>query len=362
MPDQITVNVTTNPDDVTVDAQLGEQGPVGPQGPAGADGYTPVDYQQVIFVGLHGDDANDGFTAENPKLTIAAAESAAETLHGTLPAGSRVLIHILDSGSYVRGGAMTIDDYTHLYGPHATIETRLVLRDSARVTLHKLFVDNSGFPGINKNSGSLNAFVHIDEIDGRGASGTITGKLVIRNQGGGGVLIVRCDRLFVPTNGVGIGDTSGGFGHIHFECEDLYLTGNNAVGIQGNDGSASIVARIGHILEIGALSGTIGIHAEAANSRVDALMAELIARTGVKMAGAGAEVNLVVGRLVCGTAWNVANGTLYMTAAQATGTKTQTGGAVNVIAASEGLVAVAPNGTRFRIDVDNAGVLSTTGI
>lgn len=247
---------------------------------------NPIDtaYVDVVFVGKHGDDTNAGDIPDKPVLTMVEAVNRANAL---TTGSNRVKIHILDAGYYVRNGATILDNDVHLFGPQATLESRLVLRDECRVTLYKMIGDGSGFPVINKNSGTLNAHVHINEIDGRAN----TNNPVIRNAGGGGVLIVVADRLFVGANGQGVGDRVGGFGHIHAEIEDLYLAGNNAVGIQDNDNDTAIVARIGHILPTESFTGTVGVDASTPGSRISVIATEIIADTAISVTSAS-DVNV----------------------------------------------------------------------
>jgi hypothetical protein len=223
----------------------------------------------------------------------------------------------------------------------ATLTSRLVLRDECRVTLYRLIGDGSGFPVINKNSGTLNAHVDIKEIDARNE----TNKTVIRNQGGGGVLITEWDRLWVGQNCIGIGDNTDEFGHIHFTGADLYLAGDGAVGVEGNDDETGIIGRVDHILPTDGATGTVGVQSTVAGQRIDLVAAEINADTAINVTAA-ANVNITASR-INGSIVNSGNG-LELTASNING--------------NGGPFAISPNGTIYRLAVDNAGVLSAVTI
>jgi hypothetical protein len=138
--------------------------------------------------------------------------------------------------------------------------------------------------------------------DGRGVSGTLTGVRNVRNVGGGGKnLFARVGIMYVGISGTGVGDVSSGdAGHIHIELLDLYLAGNNAVGILGSTqgvGSTNIVGWIDHILEINAPTGT----------------------TGISLTASAAIVKLVAAEIVADTAYNITAGSLYLSCPKITG-------------------------------------------
>lgn len=276
-------------------------------------------YVDVVFVGKHGSDDNDGLAPDRAVLTLNRAEQIAETL---TDGSNRVLINILDAGEYDTGN-LTVDDNIDLWGENAVVDMRLVIRDDTNVRLYKIYDDGSAFPTINKNAGADNGSVHAMVIDMRGLSGTVTGGVGIRNQGGGGILVVRTDKLFVCEGGVGVGDQSGGIGHVHIEAEDIYLAGDNAVGLQSLNSSNSIICRAGHILELGTVTGTKAIDASVSGSEIFVMTNEIIAATAVDVAD-GAKVYLQATRIE-GDITVASGGELYVDCQQHTGTITNNG-------------------------------------
>jgi hypothetical protein len=135
----------------------------------------------------------------------------------------------------------------------------------------------------------------------------LTGVRNVRNVGGGGKnLFARVGILYTSENGIGVGDVStGDAGHIHIEILDLYLAGNNSVGILGGSqgaGSANVVGWIDHILETGTPTGAVGI----------------------SMTAAGAVVKITASEIVADTAYNISAGSLYISCPKITGTRTGT--------------------------------------
>jgi hypothetical protein len=316
----------------------GDKGDTGDTGPQGVPGANVFDYEGVVFMRQNGSDANDGLS---PNAAVSTISQAIDIANGLTSSNTRVMIWILDPGLYTDNGSTTLDNNVHLYGPLATLTSRLVLRDECRVTLYRLIGDGSGFPVINKNSGTLNAHVDIKEIDARNE----TNKTVIRNQGGGGVLITEWDRLWVGQNCIGIGDNTDEFGHIHFTGADLYLAGDGAVGVEGNDDETGIIGRVDHILPTDGATGTVGVQSTVAGQRIDLVAAEINADTAINVTAA-AEVNITASR-INGAVVNTGDG-LTLTAANING--------------ESGPFAISPNGTIYRLAVDNAGVLSAVTI
>jgi hypothetical protein len=278
-------------------------------------------YTDVVFLGKHGNDSNDGLSPDQAVLTANQAETVAESL---TTGSNRVVIECLDAGTYSTGN-LTVDDNIDLHAPNATFEARFVLRDDTNISVFKLIDDGTSFPTLNKNAGTLNAEVDIDVIDMRGTAGTTTGGIGIRNQGGGGILRVTNKALFVCQGGTGIGDTTGGFGHIHFTSADLYLAGDNAVGMESFDSGSeiSIVARIGHILELGSYTGTVGVRASATGSLISVITGEIKADTAIDVE-AGGSANVYSGKITGNI--NVASGgTLYIDCTEYSGTVTNNG-------------------------------------
>jgi hypothetical protein len=107
----------------------------------------------------------------------------------------------------------------------------------------------------------------------------------------------------VPSGGSGIRDTAGaGFGHTHFILNDLYLAGNNAVGIRNTNANTNQIGYIDHILEIGTPTGT----------------------TGILFTASGGVAKITASEIAADTAYDISGGSLYLSCPKVTGTRTGT--------------------------------------
>lgn len=300
--DNVTIEVIEQVNEVALTIVEG-----GPQGPAGEDGEDAVGITQLaaIYVSKAGNDANAGNSNSLPKLTLASAITAASALITAGAAGVR--IEVVDGGTYTET-AITIPTTVHLFAPAATFIGQVSIAANATFKVDKHFASANNQTTVQHEGGSNGAAIYFANIlDGRGVAGTLTGVKNIRNVGGGGKnLFVHVGILFVGASGVGIGDVSSGdAGHIHFFCPDIYLAGNNAIGILGSSqgaGSSNIVGYTDHILETGTPTGTVGI--------------SLIA--------AGAAVKIVAAEIIADTAYSITAGSLHISCPKITGTRTGT--------------------------------------
>jgi hypothetical protein len=226
------------------------------------DGVSFATYQRTLFVGKHGADTNDGTNPQTAFLTIGAAITAASALSPGLY--SRVSIVIVDSGEYAENIAQP--DYVDIDGPLATVRGTVTLGDEVQLRLFRISATANGTTLLDKTSGDNTSFCYINEVDGTGATGaeqpgqgSIVNTFCVKNTSSPGIFFLFTPKIWVPQNGEGIGDSTVGQGHLHVNVEDLYLAGDNALGIAGNIVNSSLIVRFGHILETGSHSGTVGI-------------------------------------------------------------------------------------------------------
>ncbi len=118
----------------------------------------------------------------------------------------------------------------------------------------------------------------------------------------GSILHARIRQLFVGQGSDGIRGGAGGFGHVHFLIQDLYLAGNNAVGLRATGGQSDYVGYIDHILKTGSPTGTTGIYVDGANATIRATITEVVADT----------------------VYNIVQGSLYLICTRLSGTRTGT--------------------------------------
>ncbi len=246
-----------------------------------------VTQQQIIYVGKHGNNANDGKTPDRAKLTIGAAITAAGTPANEAAA---VTVKVLDAGTYTEN--LVGVQWVHIFAPYAHI-----------------IGDHTVGP---------------NQVWTIGHAESSSGDTVFdRSQAGVGGTIVNVDRMTLAPNGVA--PTWG------FNCQSDRMTARvnhvviNGIGVIGGaTGSGhELVIDIGHAkLTAGAstcygflVSGGGKIIAKVGWLEGDANTTGLWVTNG--------EINAIIGRLTCGIAYNVVAGhTLRLTVGELTGTET----------------------------------------
>jgi hypothetical protein len=244
---------------------------------------------RVVYVATWGNDADAGSNLNQPKLTIASAITAASALIvGGAPA---VRVDVLDGGTYTE--TLTVPTLVHVFAPAATFVGVVSIDALASFTINTHFSPSTNaLMAQHTGTNTGPAIYRCDVSDGRGVSGTVTGSHNVANIAGTGKnMFAEIGICYVAQAGQGCRDTSGGFGHIHFRAQDLYLAGNSAVGIAGNNAASTIIALIDHIIELGTPTGTIAIQATASTAVITVTCGEIIADTAYDII-AGAQLYL----------------------------------------------------------------------
>ncbi|MHA2426961.1 MAG: hypothetical protein ACXADB_02915 [Candidatus Hermodarchaeia archaeon] len=278
-------------------------------------GVSPasVSEEQIYYVGKHGNDANDGLTIGNAFLTFGAAVAEAAAQSPTT--SNRFVIKCLDNGIYNENILLVSE--VDIHAPSATIQGQIELKVNANVKVRRLEIDDS-------MGATLNAGVLINAPAGAGASqkparfeadtvlatGNSIGAL---NGAPNSILIYEVKSTFAE-NGIGISDGTGAAanGHIHVQCEDIYVIGTGVA--IAKDGAGALVGYAAHILELlgGVGNGTgIAMSNSLGAGDVDLQVGILDMTTAYNLA-AGCELKMIVNSL-SGAA--VGAGTAYVTTA-----------------------------------------------
>jgi hypothetical protein len=262
----------------------------------------------AVYVSKIGLDAADGLAPDRSKLTIGSALTVAATL---LTAGApSVRVEVQDGGTYTED--ITVPANVQVRAMAARLDGTVSISAGGECLLGRHFATSNNQNMLTMGDAASGPAIYSAHVmDGRGASGSLTGVQNVRNIGGGGKnLFLRVGILFVGESGIGIGDTTAGFGHIHIEIEDLYLAGSNGIGIQagasGGPNVANMVGVVHHILEFGSPNDCTGIVVNNASAVVKLLCAEITSQI----------------------AYNVSAGTLWLTCPRVTGTRTLSGSGV----------------------------------
>lgn len=243
----------------------------------------------TVYVAKHGSNADDGLALDRPKLTLGAALTAAAAL---LVAGAPgVRVEVVDGGEYTEN--ITVPSQVYVNASAATLRGTVGMDAGAEVFVDRQFStsDNQALVTLD-NAGEGPAIFQCNVQDGRGHTGVQN----VRNIGGGGKnLFARVGIMYVGVDGVGVGDFTSGFGHIHVEIEDLYLGGSGGVGISagalGGPNAAYIVGIIHHILPI---------------------TPEPASTTAIRLSNAAAVVRLVAAEVRAVTAYDITAGSLNL--------------------------------------------------
>lgn len=245
----------------------------------GGGGDTLVDYENVVFVAKHGDDANSGLNENIPKLTIGAAITTASAL--TPSAGNVIVVRVLDGGKYEE--SIVVPSWIVIDASQAELYLasgiNILLSDNSIASLNRITNAKTGgdfltSTCIAKVSGTGMAKLYAKEVyPGEGGAGAI-------NFSSGTQLFLRIEKLVVPASGFGIYSGDGGAGHIHLYIGDIYLNGDNAIGIwtYAEVGiSGTIVGHIEHILSISGSSGRTAIFMSGSDDipRIDVSVDEI---------------------------------------------------------------------------------------
>jgi hypothetical protein len=256
----------------------------------------------AVCVAKTGADTLDGLHTERPKLTIGAAITAADAL---ITAGAtKVRIEVLDAGIYSE--SIVLSPMLILHAPAATLIGLMTIDDGCSVLLDKHYVDavdsQTLIAKVTTGTGEVASY-RANIVDGRGTGGAVTSTTCIQNESETSVIFCWVGQIFVPSGGSGIRDTAGaGFGHTHFILNDLYLAGNNAIGIRNTNANTNQIGYIDHILEIGTPTGT----------------------TGILFTASGGVAKITASEITADTAYDISGGSLYLSCPKVTGTRTGT--------------------------------------
>lgn len=253
-----------------------------------------------VYVSKQGNDSNDGLTPAKAKLTIASAITAASALLAT---ADQAVVKVMDAGTYTED--LTIPDNIYINGLQTTIVGNHTLADNSTLIAHTLMRGSGASELVDKTgSPDTHGYVWCFRADSRGTAGTLTGNSAFRNSSSGSILHVHCPILYVGASTIGLtdGGTGTDFGHIHFEGDDIYLTGNGATGCRTGSGGSKLLVNVHHIVELGTPSNTEGLSLNHADSEVWF--------NGVQ--------------IVADSAWDISSGSLYNQCGDVRGTKAGT--------------------------------------
>lgn len=230
--------------------------------------------QYIIYVGKDGSDANAGTRMFAPKLTLAAAITAASAL--VTAGAARAAVLCSDAGTYTEN--LTIPAAVSLFAQNATIIGEHTVTGGCVVDVFRL-MPGADSDVVITNSGAGISFVRAQIWDGRGASGSLINTVLAYNAVSDGVIYIHGYTMYVAAGGWGCIDNAADNGHIHIDTGDLYLMGANSVGIEAQGVTSHIVAIAQHIIAPGLPSGSVGVKSSNTSARIEITANEIKAET-----------------------------------------------------------------------------------
>lgn len=263
--------------------------------------------KDAVFVAKSGTDDNSGMYVGAPKLTISSAITAAAAL------SDKGGVFVLDAGRYAED--LTLQSGVYIHAPLARLVGDVTLVDDSYLNIgdHYATAGKSSGGMVTLSGDDAKAYYWCDRVmDTRGEENDASGILGFINGTSGGILHCGGRILYVGTDSGGISDTASGFGHVHFLWNDIYLAGNNALGLGTLFANTDLIGRVDHILETGSPTGTTGISITAG------------------------ECQIAINELIADTAYSCSAGTLHIvTGAKISGTTSVTGtGSVTTVTTS----------------------------
>jgi hypothetical protein len=258
-----------------------------------------VPQENVIYVGKHGNDINNGRHIDDALLTLGKGINVASGLVG---ANNKVRLVCPDGGFYSEGG-LEIPSGVHLEARFATYSGIVLLRGGSEISLHRMIVSSGigdiGFKVDGNDAGLVRVSFDILDIPDEftiGLANTVTGS---------------GSKLFIGGGQVNVGKGAFGIGGGGTATDAQYLLDIGAI-TQTGDGTA-----IG--LSQGHLQGTVGRIVGGAEA--------------ILMNNPNVQVDLYVGHINSNFAYaTAAGGTLNLFAGSLTGARS---GPANVVIAKE---------------------------
>lgn len=271
-------------------------------------GEVISDQIDILYVGKHGNNSNDGKSLKDAFLTFGAALTASS-------AGDVIVCE--DAGVYVENITMLSDRI--IWAPNATLDGTITAVDDSSVKLYKQIV-GVGEVGVSKTTGTSYFNFEAEEVEcisnGSGVTATVPS------------IYYAVKRVFI-VNGICVANTSN---HIHLHIGDIYINGLG-IGIATLPGGL-LVGEIDHIIETG---GTPigGIFCAGGEMNLEINTINVPSGSGILCSAGNARITSK--NITGAVAYNVAGGTLDLITSQLTGTETYTSGTRRIISPENGI-------------------------
>lgn len=234
-----------------------------------------VPQRNIIYVGKHGNDGDDGLTPNTAVLTFTHALTLASVQ--TPSPTNKFTVICLDAGLYSETFQMV--EWVDIEASSATVEGQIILVDNTKLKLSKI---QSTTNALSKLTGSAITFVDVDIIE---LNGTAL-KFGLSNNALNGIIIARVKQILcngplsiavLYINGLGTSN-----GYISFQIGDIHLNSDTCFGL-GAITNARLFGSVNQISNVGSPLNTFGIYS-ANNSDINVLCHKIEANTAILIA------------------------------------------------------------------------------
>jgi hypothetical protein len=233
---------------------------------------------QTVYLSKIGSTTNGGLHPDEPVSTLSTALTAASALSPTT--SNRVVIMVMDAGTYARTSTTTLPDYVSLQAPHATITSTTAginMGVESRLNVHRLVCAGAAIT----HSPAGNCWIRADYIESQG------GFSAIQSTSSTGQMFLDIGDVVVDT-GSGLSLSSG------------VITGDvGCIDMGGVGNGANLLGTASASLQIGRISGT-GVGLRCQTGTHDITVTSLLATTAYNVSF-GATLNVVATRVTGST-------------------------------------------------------------
>lgn len=190
------------------------------------DHPAQCDQEQIIWVGKHGNNLNDGKSICEAKLTFEGAITAAEALSPS--DDTRAVVTCVDNGRYLENVVLDTE-YINVNARAATIAGSVKIGDNNEVYLGA--IDCTQGHALEKDTGSALSYAVIGRMESNGSHGII-------NTSSGGLNVEV--EIFSQYGQFGIGDSSASMGITHADIQDFDIWNDGTGVARGSAGYSTL--------------------------------------------------------------------------------------------------------------------------
>lgn len=232
-------------------------------------------YQNVLYVGKHGSDDNDGKTPDKAFLTFTAAIAAAVALTPSIT--NKFAIRCQDAGDYTEN--ITLASYIFIHAPSARLIGNIVLNDSSLAIFER---------------GAASSGVWCSKLTGSGAA-HIEVKRLVCSDGAHGIACLSGELeanfvLIEVADGVAIGEATGGAAYMRATGSRIIKSGTPLSAVMALN---SVVLEL-NINRIEVSGATTAIMASGGSSAINGMVGDIVAAGGTAInSGSGCSICLL---------------------------------------------------------------------